>query len=182
MANMLDGIEFRTYTATHGWTAWETCPNNTNTFGGTLDFRVKPIYKYEVWSNGKVQTNTSDKNKAMSLLASLVETEHKASIERVQVPTQTIGELFAARKIQFRLHEDQDWRDGKYLPSGVTTGTLQFRLRPDHYWEVRVGTDVVSNSTLTFDDPVKLARYLNNYACSNNTSSLSVYPRKYDVV
>jgi hypothetical protein len=149
-------------------------------YKGTISFRVTPVFHYEVSVGKELQPFISkDKNTAMSRVAQLLDEGKAPTVEKVETLTQTVSELLAARNVQFRDGEDADWRDGKYLPELLYANALRFRVRPDHYWVVRVSQDAVVNSDLTFDDPVKLARYLNNYACSNNTASLSVTPRKY---
>ena len=191
MANMLDGIQYRVpigasfYANTNTfpswndakWDAWKDCESAT-VYSANTQFRVKPIYDYIVSNGGRDLLTTSDKDKAMSRLAQLVEEGRDVTLLKKERQMQTVPEILAARKVQFRYESENTWRNGTYFAEAGTYRKTYFRLRPDSYWEVTVSSGI-ANSTIQFEDPTDLSNYLQKYATTNNTSALTVKPVKY---
>jgi hypothetical protein len=172
MTNILDGIQYRTLNpALPSWnkkiyTNWMDAKELTVFPSGT-QFRVKPIVNYLVESrtDPEVQTTTelrtASKDAAMKKIAQLVEGGKVVRLEKYEVPTLSIASLLTDRQVQYKLAGQDKWTHPNYFSVGAMgiTSRIEFRIRPDLYWEVTT-SNAESNSTLTFDDVESLHVYV----------------------
>lgn len=187
MANILDGIQYRTLNpALPSWnkdiyTDWMDT-DGVLVFPSGTHFRVKPVFHYEVESRidenvqSIVELRTPSKDAAMKKIAQLVEEGKAVKIAKHEAPTPTVNSLLADRNIQFKLVGQDKWTHPNYLSIGSmgTNSRIEFRVRPDLYWEVTT-SGAVSNSCLTFDDVEALHTYVNRQL---RTSDFDISIRK----
>jgi len=174
MTNILDGIQYRTLNpALPSWnkdiyTDWLEAKELTIFPSGT-QFRVPPVFNYVVESRSdderfaaRVELNSTSKDSSMKTVARLVEEGKAVKVEKHEAPTETAGSLLAGRNVQFKVAGQDKWTHAQYLITGSigTVNRIEFRVRPDLYWEVTT-TGATSASTLAFDDVEAAHTYVN---------------------
>lgn len=165
MANLLDGLQYRELKAQlpswrhdENYTEWLDC-GNSNVFPSHTEFRVKPKLFYVVSFNGKLDTETEDKTKAMSRVAKLIEDGFTVSVSKEDATVPGVSQWLTDNDIQFKLAGSEKWLSGMYLPGVAVSAAIKFRKRPDTYYQVDVKNGI-AQSILTFDDVDELSKYL----------------------
>ena len=190
MTNVLDGIEYRTLNPNlPSWnkdvyTDWLPAGNLTSFPSGT-QFRVPPKFTYEVASRDNenvqsvVELRTPSKDNAMKKVAQLVEEGKAVRLEKHEVPTLTASGHMAENHVQFKLAGQDKWTHAQYLTQGSmgVTSKIQFRARPDNYFQVDVKNGIAL-STLDFDDVEELARYIDRQIRTSE-NNITITRRSY---
>lgn len=194
MANMFDGIQYRelkvnfTSWQDDNYTAWQDCGDLTNFATGT-QFRVKPVFDYEVTITTndslavKTDIRTTSKDKAMSRVATLVEEGKRVRIDKKERATAGVSTLLSERGAQFKVLGSNKWVHPNYLSTAGQGSPIQFRLRPDTYFEVLVASPASPmsaqiSSTLTFDDVEDVVNYISRQLRTSE-NNFSIKKRAY---
>lgn len=165
MKNILEGLQFRSpKPVLPSWgqpkyTDWIDITRDSS-FSTSTQFRVAPKFEYVVTFNGTTDVATTDKNRAMGRVASLVDQGFTVEIDKNELATQGVSAFLADRNIQYKLLGDNKWIHGQYFNNNVTA-PIEFRERPDYYWRVQVQNGIALSS-LEFDDVDKLDKYISN--------------------
>lgn len=165
MANVLDGIEYRTLKAQlpswrveENYNDWADCGSLTEFPSGT-EFRVKEEMEYVVTFNDRKDTSTPDKTKAMARVSKLIEDGFEVSLNKFVKTQPGIATFMSENNIQFKLSGSDRWLNPPHFGGTAMGSPIRFRKRPDTYFDVSVKAGI-AQSNLTFDDVDELSKYL----------------------
>lgn len=165
MANVLEGIEYRTlkaqlpsWVAEENYEEWADCGGMTDFPTGT-EFRVKEETVYVVTFNSRKDLETEDKTRAMARVAKLIEDDFEVSINKYVKTKPHVAAYMADNNIQFKLSGSDRWLNSPHFGGKAVGSPIRFRKRPDTYFDVSVQTGI-AQSKLTFDDVDDLSTYL----------------------
>lgn len=165
MANVLEGIEYRTLKAQlpswqveENYNDWADCGNLTEFPSGT-EFRVKEEIEYVVTFNSRKDTVTSDKTKAMARVAKLIEDDFEVSVNKYVKTAPHVATFLSDNGIQFKLVGSDKWVNPPHFGGTAVGSPIRFRKRPDTYFDVSIKAGI-AQSNLTFDDVDELTKYL----------------------
>lgn len=144
---------------------WKDVPADKTVFMANTKFRAKPVIAYRVTANS-YNNQFADKNAAMSAVAALVSVGKSATIDTFQEPYKC-SEL--APKLQWRTSASS-WLDVTDISKVKSAGAIEFRIRPDFYYEVDVKTAHSTFSSQVFHDKVQLTEYVNRLMASEETT------------
>jgi hypothetical protein len=187
MANLLDGVQFRTLKPGFpSWTAqqenyfseWTDCADVTS-FPDNTEFRVKPVHVYVVKCKDRTDIITEEKTRAMARVATLTEQNSNVSIFKETKPAPTIGQWLVDKNIQFKLGNSEKWNQGTYFGGANRGATIKFRTRPDYYWNVTIKTGI-AQANLSFDDADELSKYIDRQIRTSE-SDFTITRRAYGI-
>lgn len=166
MANVLDGVQYRTLKAQlpswrveENYNEWDNCGNLTEFPSGT-EFRVAPVIKYVVTDSFDKKVLTSgDKTEAMAKVASMLAEGTFAAIRKDALTSPGIATYLSDNSIQFKLVGSEKWLNAPHFGGKSVGSPIRFRKRPDIFWDVSVKTGI-AQSNLTFDDVDDLDKYV----------------------
>lgn len=166
MANVLEGIEYRTlkaqlpsWRAEENYSEWADCGNITEFPSGT-EFRMKPIIEYVLTDSFDKKVLTSrDKTEAMAKVSSMLAEDKFVAIRKEHRATVGIATHLSDNLIQFRLIGSDKWLNPPHFGGKAVGSAIRFRKRPDTYLDVSIKAGI-AQSNLTFDDVDELSKYL----------------------
>lgn len=167
MTNPLAGLQYRTYKANQfvtyidgdgNYEEWKDVENLNDYFPSGTQLRIKPEYVYQVADDTFVKDFT-DKDKAMSYLAGLVEGGKAPTIRRDEKST-NLADFLESKRVQFSTGNGK-WQPFTYMNAHRFSNRALLRIRPDEYFVVTV-VNGISKSELQFEDVESLAKYLND--------------------
>lgn len=166
MANVLEGVEYRTlkaqlpsWRAEENYNEWAACGTLTE-FPSDTEFRVKPVIKYVVTDSFDKKVLTSgDKTEAMAKVSSMLAEDNFAAIRRDKLASPGIATFLADRGVQFKLSGSDKWLNPPHFSGKAVGSPIRFRLRPDTFFDVSIKVGI-SQANLTFDDVDELSKYL----------------------
>lgn len=169
--NILEGIQFQTtkavfptwkQTVSEPWTDWLDTDAHITKFRGPLKLRMKPTFEYVV-SRRKgldVTVDTFSSKEEMSRhISKHIDDNIDINIRRAETTTKSD---IASRKLQYRVTNvtDSAWKNLTTVNSTVTyQGAIEFRIRPDHYYQVITNHNVIGG-IVEFHDIDDLDRYI----------------------
>jgi hypothetical protein len=166
MANVLDGVQFRTLKAQlpswrvdENYSDWMDCGDST-TFPSETEFRMAPVIKYVVTDSfDKVILTSGDKTAAMAKVSTMISEDRFATIRREEAATPGVAQYLSDRGVQFKLKNSDPWMSPAHFAGKNSDSVIWFRFRPDTYFQVQVKNGI-SLADLTFDDVDELTEYL----------------------
>lgn len=186
MANVLDGVEFRTLKAQlpswrneENYNDWTDCAATTEFPSGT-EFRVAPVIKYVVTDSFDKRVLTSgDKTEAMAKVSSMLAEDKFAAIRKDALPSPGIATYLSDNNIQFKLVGSEKWLNAPHFGGQAGGSPIRFRKRPDTYFQVYVKTGIAM-STLTFDDVDELDKYVSKQLRTSE-NNITITRRPYGI-
>lgn len=179
MTNILDGLQFRTLKTQFpsysngtmrveddNYFVWGDVVNLNETFPTGTQFRMRPVYKYEVNADGVVKTY-GNKDTAMSMVATSLEAGTAVRIFRVD-ETKDLTEFLFNKNVQWRTPSGDKWQSVQYLTLTNLSQPIQLRIRPDNYFGVKHNT--LNGTEITFDDSDRLAKYVDSQIRTGNAN------------
>lgn len=167
MTNPLKGLQYRTYKPNQfvtyldgedNYEEWKDVENLNEAFPSGTQLRIKPEYVYRVEDDTFVRDFT-DKDKAMSYLAGLVEGGKAPAIRRDEKST-NLEDFLMSRHVQFSIGNGK-WQPLTYMNAHRFSNRTFLRIRPDEYFVVSASSGI-SKAELRFEDVESLAKYLND--------------------
>lgn len=186
MANLLAGLQYRELKAQlpswkneENYTDWQDCGDLTNFPTGT-QYRVKPETVYVVTDSFDKKVLTSrDKTEAMAKVSSMLAEDMFAGIRKEDKTKPSVAQYLTDNAIQFKLEGSDKWTNATYFGDSNMASRIQFRLRPDTYFELNVRQGI-SLSTLTFDDVDDVVKYVERQLRTSE-NNLTINRRFYAV-
>lgn len=184
MTNILEGIQFRELNPQlpswnrNAYTEWKDTNGETTFVTGT-QFRIKPSFVYHVKADGNATLTNASKTVAMSDVSKLIDQGFTVTVQKLEESTTTVAGLLAKKNIQFKLTDSTEWRSATYLRDSGYEKYIQFRIRPDAYWEVSVGNGI-AQSIITFDEVDVLDKYVSRQLRTSE-NNIFITRRSYDV-
>lgn len=185
MANVLDGVEYRTLKAQlpswrndENYNDWADCAGMIDFPSGT-EFRVKEETEYVVTFNSRKDTSTPDKTRAMARVSKLLEDGFEVSVDKFVKTHPGIATYLSARGIQFKLKASDKWLNPPNFGGKAVDSPIRFRKRPDSYFQVDVKTGIAL-STITFDDVDELDKYVSRQLRTSE-NNITITRRPYGI-